>query len=99
MIRVTRHTKVLMLRPQQLDEAAWTYDLLAAGAVHAGLIVEAVKTDLIPRCPSCLGYLAGEEPLKGAGLVVCLDCQEPCVALRFVGGPKGVEWFTFPWEK
>lgn len=99
MIRVASSTKVLMLKPDGVDEAAFKLDLAAAGGENAALIVECVRTDAEPICPSCMGGLDDQCIRAGAGLVVCPTCGHPLVALRFVGGRRGVEWYSFPWPK
>lgn len=99
MIRIAESSKVILLKPEGLDEAAYKLDLAAAGAEVSALIIECVYSDAHPVCPSCRRRLYDDSPPKGAGLMECRYCAELLVTIRVLGGRRGVAWYSFPWPK
>lgn len=99
MIRIADSTKVVLLKPDGVDEAAFKLDLATHGGDLAALIIECVVTELNPICPSCTNGLEDQSLPAGAGLLICPVCGYPLVALRMLGGRKGVAWYTFPWPE
>lgn len=100
MIRIAKGMKLHLIRPQgqclldQFDE-----QLRLAGCHLHALLVEAVASPLVPRCPACLEEWTEAPPAGGADLLLCHSCTIPFVTLRFAEEPPklGAVWFNIPW--
>lgn len=99
MIRIAKDTRMVFLRQQDFMQGEWEHQLAKTPGVVAALITECVCYPEVPLCPVCVEGTVDAAPVEGAGLLKCPECNFPFVALRFIGEPKGVVWYTFPWPR
>lgn len=99
MIHIAKGLKILFLGGRRRWDDEWAREMDERGGKLQALLIEAIDFPDEPMCPQCLHGIEDDLPPAGAGLIICPYCAYPCLVLRFLGGPGGTVWYSFPWPK
>lgn len=99
MIHIAKDTRCIFLSQEEWMKGQWELQLAKTPGCVAAIITECVRYPDEPLCPVCVEGTVDEPPVSGAGLCTCPECDYQFVALRFIGEPHGVVWYTFPWPR